>query len=165
MPGDSDVIQRLTLAGNFQISNGHFSNEKIQGRVDGLSMRSQGQPKLASDNVADNVPSNLSGIFDLRKGLLSFTQIDFRVPGTDVKLNGLYSLDGNQFDFHGKARMNAKLSHMVSGWKSVLLKPVDPFLSKNGAGTELPVKITGTRSEPHFGLDFGHKEAEKDARK
>ncbi len=57
--------------------------------------------------------------------------------------------------------MQAKLSHMVTGWKSVLLKPVDPFFSKNGAGTDLPVKVTGTRAEPHVGLDFGHKPKEK----
>jgi hypothetical protein len=40
---------------------------------------------------------------------------------------------------------------------SVLLKPVDPFFSKHGAGAEIPLKVTGTKSEPHFGLDFGHK--------
>jgi hypothetical protein len=44
----------------------------------------------------------------------------------------------------------------VTAWKSMLRKPVDPFFSEHGAGTELPIKITGTRSEPHFGLDFGH---------
>ena len=47
---------------------------------------------------------------------------------------------------------------MTTGWKSILLKPVDPFFSKDGAGTEVPVRITGTESEPHFGLDFGHKQ-------
>ena len=47
---------------------------------------------------------------------------------------------------------------MMTGWKSILLKPVDPFFSKNGAGTEIPVKVTGTKSEPHFGSDFGHKD-------
>lgn len=46
---------------------------------------------------------------------------------------------------------------MTTGWKSILLKPVDPFFSKHGAGTELPFKITGTREAPHFGLDFHHK--------
>jgi hypothetical protein len=44
---------------------------------------------------------------------------------------------------------------MVTGWKSLLLKPVDPFFSKHGE-TVLPVRITGTRSNPHIGLDFGH---------
>jgi len=46
---------------------------------------------------------------------------------------------------------------MVTGWKSILLKPVDPFFKKDGAGTEVPIKLTGTKSEPHIGLDFGHK--------
>ena len=74
--------------------------------------------------------------------------------GTQVALHGKYSLDGNQFNFRGKARMQAKLSHMVTGWKSILLKPVDPFFSKHGAGTEIPIKVTGTKSAPHFGVDF-----------
>jgi hypothetical protein len=78
-----------------------------------------------------------------------------------VNLTGTYSLDGNIFDFHGTARLDAKVSQMVTGWKSILLKPVDPFFSKNGAGTEVPFKITGTKSEPHFGLDFHHKGDDK----
>jgi len=41
------------------------------------------------------------------------------------------------------------------------MKPVDPFFNKDGAGTELPVKISGTKSAPKFGLDFGHHD-EKD---
>jgi hypothetical protein len=99
----------------------------------------------------------MNGTFKLADGLLSFPKLHYQLPGTRVDLIGKYSLDGKQFDFHGKARMDAKLSHMVPGWKSVLLKPVDPFFSKHGAGTEVPIKVTGTKSEPHFGLDFGHK--------
>src|SRR5438045_9696518 len=90
--------------------------------------------------------------------MLSFSRVHLQIAGTKLDLTGEYSLDGHQFDFHGKARMNAKLSHLVTGWKSVLLKPVDPFFSKDGAGTEIPVKVTGTKSEPHFGLDFRHKD-------
>lgn len=157
-PGQGDFSDRLRLAGNFHISQGHFNNEKVQSKVDALSMRSQGKPKKATDNIPDNVPSDLTGTFALRDGLLSFSKLDFEVPGANVNLAGKYSLDGNQFDFHGTARMKATLSHMMTGWKSVLLKPVDPFFKKHGAGTELPVKVTGTRSEPHFGLDFGHKD-------
>jgi hypothetical protein len=55
---------------------------------------------------------------------------------------------------------------MVSGWKSWFLKPIDPFFAKHGAGTELPIRITGTRSEPHFGLAFaGGGESEEAAAK
>ena len=157
-PGQPDLANRLNLAGRFHISDAHFLNEKIQSKVDALSMRSQGKPKLAKDNIPDNVQSNLSGVFKMINGVIDFSRIQFDVPGTQVNLKGVYSLDGNQFDFHGKARMDAKLSQMMTGWKSILLKPVDPFLSKNGAGTEIPVKVTGTKSEPHFGSDFGHKD-------
>jgi hypothetical protein len=155
-PGKADVADRLKLAGMFLISGAHFSNEKVQSKVDALSMRGQGKPKEAKGDVPD-VPSLMGGTYRLSDGLLTFSKLRFAMPGAQVNLSGKYSLDGNQFEFHGKARMHAKLSHMVTGWKSILLKPIDPFFSKDGAGTEIPVKITGTKSEPHFGLDFGHK--------
>jgi len=155
--GDAQVSDRLRLSGTFQISGAHFTNEKVQSKVDALSMRSQGHPKEAKDNIPDDVLSEMNGRFKLSNGLLSFPKLHYQVPGAKIDLAGKYSLDGNQFDFHGKARMDAKLSHMVTGWKSLLLKPVDPFFSKHGAGTEVPIKVTGTKSEPHFGLDFGHK--------
>jgi hypothetical protein len=161
-PGDPDVSNRLKLAGRFRVSQAHFSNDKIQSKVDALSMRSQGKPRLALDNIPDNVRSDLSGVFNLENGVIQFSRLQFEIPGTQVNLTGQYSLDGNQFDFHGKARMDAKLSHMMTGWKSILLKPADPFFSKNGAGTEIPVKVTGTKSEPHFGADFGHKDRQED---
>ena len=160
-PGKPDFAKRLRLAGNFQVSGAHFTNEKIQAKIDALSMRSQGKPKLAQDNIPDNVQSDVNSTFGLDNGLISFSQLEFRVPGTQVNLTGTYSLDGNQIDFHGNARLDAKLSHTVTGWKSILLKPADPFFSKNGAGTELPVKVTGIKSEPHFGSDFGHRDESK----
>ena len=163
-PGEPDFPKRLRLAGNFQVSGAHFTNEKLQRKVDSLSMRSQGKPQLARDNIPDNVHSDLKGTFGLDNGLLAFSQLEFRVPGTRVNLTGTYSLDGSQIDFHGKARLDAKLSHTVTGWKSILLKPADPFFSKNGAGTELPVKVTGMKSEPHFGSDFGHKDDNKNSK-
>ena len=157
-PGSADVANRLKLTGNFDISEAHFSNEKIQGKIDALSMRTQGKPELVHDNMADKVESDMQGTFNLGSGIISFSQLQFKVPGTQVDMTGTYSLDGKVFDFHGKARMDAKLSQMVTGWKALLLKPVDPFFSKNGAGTEVPIRITGTESEPHFGVDFGHKD-------
>jgi hypothetical protein len=160
-PGDRDVANRLKLAGQFRVSQAHFTNEKIQGKVDALSMRSQGKAKLAKNNIPDNVRSDLRGVFNLNDGLIHFSQLQFEIPGTRVNLTGVYSLDGDQFDFHGKVRMDAKLSQLMTGWKSILLKPADPFFSKQGAGTELPVKVTGTKSEPHFGSDFGHKDRDR----
>jgi hypothetical protein len=158
--GSEDVADRLRLNGNFKIPAGIFSNDKIQDRIDALSLRAQGLPKLAKEHVDVNVPSELSGTFLLKGGSFSFSPLLFSVPGVHSKVHGVYSLDGNVFDFHGKLRLDAKLSQMTTGWKSILLKPVDPFFRKNGAGTEIPFKVTGTRSEPKFGLDFGHQETQ-----
>jgi hypothetical protein len=156
-PGPDDIANRLKLEGTFQIPAGQFSNEKIQDRIDALSLRSQGEPKLAAEHVRMGVPSELDGSFRLAQGLFTFSQLHFMVPGTHAEVSGKYSLDGNTFDFHGELRFDAKLSQMTTGWKSMLLRPVDPFFHKNGAGTELPFKIMGTRSDPHFGLDLGSK--------
>ncbi len=156
-PGKADITDRLKLAGKFEISAAHFANDKLQEKIDALSIRSQGKPKAPQEIVS----SDLKGAFNLANALISFSQLQFRVPGTQVNLTGTYSLDGNEFDFHGNVRMDAKLSHMVTGWKAIVLKPADPFFSKNGAGTELPVKVTGTKSAPHFGVDFGHKDDDK----
>ena len=164
-PGQPDLANRLRLSGTFQVLDAHFTDEPIQQKLDSFSQRSQGKTKDSANSSADDVHSGLEGTFALDNGLLSFSQLEFQIPGTRVDLTGTYSLDGNQIDFHGKARLDAKLSQMVTGWKSVLLKPVDPFFSKNGAGTEVPVKVTGSKSEVHFGPDFGHKDSDKDPQK
>jgi hypothetical protein len=56
--------------------------------------------------------------------------------------------------------MKARLSQTMTGAKSFILKAFDPFFRKNGQ-TELPIKITGTREHPSFGLDFRHKDKDK----
>jgi hypothetical protein len=157
-PGDASVADRLALAGTFHVLSGRFTSEKVQGKLDSLSLRSQGKPKEAQEHAEEDVLVDLRGVFTLKDGLLSFSMLHFLIPGTRVDMTGDYSLDGQKFDFRGKARLDAKLSQMTTGWKSIVLKPVDPFFTKDGAGTEIPIRISGTESEPHFGLDFGHKD-------
>jgi hypothetical protein len=156
-PGDASVADKLKLAGTFRVLDAHFANQNVQGKLDSLSLRSQGKVKESREHAGENVPVDLRGVFTLKDGLLSFSTLHFLVPGTHVDMTGDYSLNGQTFDFHGTVRLDATVSQMTTGWKSILLKPVDPFFSKDGAGTEVPIRITGTQSEPHFGLDFGHK--------
>jgi hypothetical protein len=98
------------------------------------------------------------GQFRMNQGVLRFSNLTYLLPGARVNLQGVYSLDGQVFDFYGKVLTEASLSHMVgSWWASLLLKPVDPFFKGKGGGAEIPVSITGTRSDPKFGVDlFGH---------
>lgn len=157
LPSDADITNRLHLAGNFHVPGAHLENKNVQKRIDDLSLRSRGELKQIGTSSEPSVASDLQGKFQLEGGVLSFSALHFQIPGTHADMTGQYSLDGQVFDFHGKIKMEAKLSQMTRGWKSILLKPVDPFFHKDGAETEIPFKITGTRSEPHFGLDFHHK--------
>jgi hypothetical protein len=57
-------------------------------------------------------------------------------------------------DFKGQLLLDAKISETVTGFKSVLLKAVDPlFKQKDGSGSAIPIKIAGSRNAPDFGLD------------
>jgi hypothetical protein len=124
-----------------------------------LSLRAQGEPKKAKPGARD-VNSQMRGRFSTKEGVLYFSYLSYVLPGAQVNLAGIYSLDGQQFDFHGKVQTKATLSQMVdSWWKSWLLKPVSPFFQGKGGGAEIPVRINGTKSKPKFGLDlhFRHR--------
>jgi hypothetical protein len=156
-PGKDSVSRRIALKGGFTLRQIHFTNPEVEDKVDMLSLRAQGDPKDARPGAQD-VHSQMVGQFVLAGGKLSFSKLNYTLPGVTVVLTGEYSLDGDRFEFEGKMRTDAKVSQMVaSKWKSILLKPVDPFFKKNGAGAEIPVKISGTKSAPKFGLNLRHK--------
>lgn len=154
-PGPARVSQKVELAGAFQLREVHFNNPTFQDKVDGLSARAQGKPKEVAEVSTDHqaeVSSMMSASFSLGHGLMAVNNLHYQIPGALVLLNGVYSLDGNIFEFKGHVRTEATASQMVTGWKSWLLKPVDPFLKKNGAGLQLPISISGTQGDVHFGL-------------
>jgi hypothetical protein len=78
-----------------------------------------------------------------------------------LNFTGTYGLLTSRVNFHGSLNLDAKLSHTTTGVKSVLLKPLQPFFTKKGAGTLVPVKVTGTREHPSVGLDLGRKGKER----
>jgi hypothetical protein len=169
-PGPESVTSKVQLHGDFTVMGAHFDSDKIQSAIDQLSLRGQGKAGEANqersalksgdtDNAqAANIGSEMHGTFIFLNEKLTISGLDYQVPGADITMNGVYTLDDQTFDFHGMARLQAHVSQMVTGWKSILLKPVDPFFAKNGAGTQVPIAITGTRSDPKIGLDFHHKQ-------
>ena len=157
-PGKESVMRKIGLQSGFTLRQIHFTNPEVQDKVDMLSLRAQGDPKDAKPG-AEDVHSQMVGKFVKADETLKFSKLDYTLPGATVGLTGEYSLDGERFEFDGKIRTDAKVSQMVaSKWKSILLKPVDPFFKKDGAGAEIPVKVSGTRSAPKFGLDLHHKD-------
>ena len=150
-PGKTPIADRMILDGNFHIDSAVFARGDIQDKVAALSRRGSGE---RAEQETEKVASDFSGDFQLQEGLLTFSRLTFGVPGAAVNLAGTYTLRGQDIDFSGALGLEAKLSQMVKGWKSVLLLPVDPLFSKDGAGTLVPITITGTADDPHFSVDI-----------
>ena len=153
-PGDVDIAEKLRLAGQFQVASAHFLSTTVQEKIDTLSQRASGH---VGDEQTDSVASDFRGRFVLKDGTMTLSSLGFRLPGLALSLNGTYQLESGQIDFHGTAAMDAKLSQTTKGFKSLLLKAVDPFFKKGTKGAVLPIKITGTREAPSFGLDIDIK--------
>jgi hypothetical protein len=151
-PGDQDISEKLRLNGTFALRAAQFTSVPVQKKLARLSRRARGLDTGTGD---ERVVSNLSGRIQLGDGVADFPKLSFGVPGAEVRLGGTYGLKNEQLDFRGQLRMQAKLSQTVHGIKSILLKPIDPLFHKDGAGMVLPIKITGPRSQPKFGLDVG----------
>jgi AsmA-like C-terminal region len=159
-PGEEDISERLYLKGNFGVDSARFSKYNIQSKVDELSQRARG--KVDADASEERHISSLGGNFELRHGVIAFKNLTFAVPGATVRLDGQYKLRGELLDFRGTLRTEAKVSEMTTGIKSFLLKLADPLFKKKGAGAVIPIKITGPRKEPKFGLDIGGAVSRKD---
>jgi hypothetical protein len=150
-PGDADVGDRMHITGTFNVDKAQFTSETIQDRVDELARRGVGRPK---DETIDDVASNFRGSFTLDNGRLTLKPLTFSVEGANVRLTGHYDTAREVLDFQGELRLQAKASQTQTGWKRLVLKIFDPMLDGPGAGTVLPISITGTRDEPKFSADI-----------
>ena len=147
--GDADVIAKLQLAGTFRLNQARFTDVNVQKQINELSRRGRGD----MDNERSSVVSNLSGTFALRNGTLRFTNLTFGVPGAVVQLAGTFNLQRETLDFRGHALLDASLAEMTTGFKSALARLAQPLFRRKGGGTKLPIRISGPRSKPEFGLD------------
>lgn len=161
-PGEQEVADRLQLDGSFDMPAARFSNPSAQSRIDQLSLRAQGKPKEAkqvagsSDPPDEEILAQLHGKFSMSRGSIDVPSLLFRVPGASIDLSGNYQLSTQEFLFRGHARFEAKLSHMTTGLKSFFLRGVDPFFTKGGSGSVLPIQVSGTEEDPSIRVAFGH---------
>jgi hypothetical protein len=153
-PGPLPVHERMTLDGSFVLDQAHFSSAKVQDRIRELSLRALGKPGELKSSEAEDVQSNMQGDFKMGGGTITLPDLEYTVPGAEIQLKGTYGLTSGALDFIGTAKMQASVSKMVGGWKGFLLTPADRFFKKDGAGTEVPVHVSGTRQNPDFGIDL-----------
>lgn len=154
-PGPAPVDERLKLNGSFTLEDAQFTSTKIQNEVGQLSLRGQGRPGEARRGQGADVRSAIESDFTMADAVITLPDLKYTVPGAEIDLNGTYGVNGGLLNFTGTAKTQATVSEMVGGWKGALLKPADRFFEKDGAGTELPIHVEGTREEPKFGVDLG----------
>ena len=151
-PGEETIAKRLKLDGAFNVQSARFTNPETEAKINSLSRRGQGKPR---DQDIQNTPFDLQGHFALANSEATFSRLSFSLPGASLELQGGFGLATQALGFHGTLRLQAKVSQTTTGIKSLLLKPVDRLFERPGAGTVLPIEITGTREEPSFHVDIG----------
>jgi hypothetical protein len=152
-PGERDVVEKLLLAGEFDVDAAKFTDEAVQRKLSGMSHRARGRDP---DKKAENVVSGLSGKFRLKDGSLSFPDLAFAMPGATVRLHGSYGLRSDAIWFDGTLRMDATISEAAGGGlKGFFLRAVDPIFRRKGAGAVVPIRVRGTREKPELGVDVG----------
>jgi hypothetical protein len=149
-PGKGDVIDRLALDGTFALRETRFTEGQAQSKINELSRRGRGDMER---QAARPVRSNLRGGFALDDSVLRLSDFSFAVPGAVVSLRGRYGLKSEEIDLQGRVRLEARVSEMTTGFKSVLLKVIDPLFARDGAGAVFPITVGGTRGEPSVKVD------------
>jgi hypothetical protein len=157
-PGKEKALDKIVLDGQFGVDDAHWSSPALREKLKSLSRHAQGEPE---DKDVGSAVSDLKGAFHMEKGIIHFQRLTFSVEGARIDLAGTYGVRGGELDLKGHLRLEAKLSDTMTGAKSFFLKIFDPFFSKDGAGTVLPISITGTREKPVFGVSVFHKTIKK----
>jgi len=152
--GRQPFLKRVVLQGDFEIEHAQWTKPERQMSVNMLSKKASGKKK---DPETPNVTADLNGSVLLSNEIAKFHDTFFKVPGAEAILHGTYNLEDTKIDFHGDLKTEASLSDESSGVKAVLLKPLDPLFKKKHAGAVVPVEMTGTYHDPHFGVSLQPK--------
>ena len=152
-PGHVDVVKKLKLDGHFALAGTRFTSDTVQEKISELSRRGQGKPDDKDDT--SKVQSKFEGRFTLAGGTLTLPKVQFDVPGALVQLAGNYALEPETMDFKGTLFMDAKVSETTTGIKRVPRKSWTRCFAATAGGSAIPIKVTGSRADPQFGVDKG----------
>ena len=157
--GPPGFLRKLELAGSCGIGSERFTNPKVQQPLNALTQSADGENKKQQAEDPETVLSQLGGQVSVKNGVATLSNVFFSAPGTRAQLQGTYNLVDRKVDLHGILYTNGKLSDTTSGFKALVLKAVGPLLKQKSV-TVVPFSITGTPSDPPFGLDFAVRRRE-----
>ena len=155
-PGPPGFVQKVKLVGDFNISDGRFTNSQTQSEINHLSKGAERMSKIKEKTDPGMVFSCLKGHIVTDDGTATLSHSAFDAPGAHADISGTGSLLNSKIDLHGLLRTTGKLSDTTSGLKAALLKVVTPFLKKKSV-TVVPFTISGRAQHPDFSLSFAKK--------
>jgi hypothetical protein len=155
-PGPQPFLRRLRLDGEFGIGGGSFTDPKVQEPVNRLAESARGETKQQEEVDPATVLSNLKGHVSATGGIAKLSKISFTEVGTHAEIDGTYNLVDKNLNLRGVLNTSGKLADTTSGFKSVVLKALGPFIKKKSI-TVVPFVISGTSSDPLFALDLTAK--------
>ena len=156
-------LQRLRVNGVFDAPAERASDRDTQRSLSAFSLRAQdinapnaGSGKGDANSGADAL-SSLKGPATIRDGIVSTKQLTFEVSGAEADLSGTFNLDDKSVHLVGDLKMKSDVSHVTTGFKSVLLKPFALFFKKKHAGAVIPIAVTGTPGHYKVTQNLSHE--------
>jgi hypothetical protein len=149
-PPGHGFIEKLRVRGSFDVPAERISDRQTAKNLSAFSERAVGKRKpntgLDSDKSAENakdVLSSIEGPAKIEDGVASTSGLKFRVAGASAELAGTFRFHDESAHLTGTLKMDTGISHVETGFKSFLLKPLTPFFKKKNAGAVIPIAVTG----------------------
>jgi len=154
-------LEKLNLKGEVSLEGLKLAKADTQEKVDAFSarVRKDPPPAPASGEPGGDPPEiTIAARSQTRfaHGMAYFPDIRASMPGAEARLHGTFNLLDTRIHLTGKVAIERGLSHAVTGWKAMVLKPVSPFFKKKDAGAVVSVAITGKAKNPKIGEDVLH---------
>lgn len=151
LPGGQNLMDAVVMNGDFTAEHARFASLDLRDQIRKLTRKASGHPE---DKAAGTSMFSMQGHAQLAGGTVRLTDLRLRVPDAGTHLDGTYQLASGKIDLKGDLWMDAKLSDTTTGAKRLLLKIADPFFRNRRGGAKLPIRISGTDSDPHFSVNL-----------
>ena len=165
--GAAGFLKRLSVDGGFVLPSERLTDRATEQTLTEFSRRAQGSKPTKTDqkngetgeieaDPAAAVVSSVEGQVKVRAGVVSTRRLAFEIPGASADLNGTYDLREGTVHLVGNLKMESDISHVTTGFKSLLLKPLAPFFKKRHAGAVVPIAVTGGPGDYKVSQDLLH---------
>jgi hypothetical protein len=154
--GQRPFLERLNLKGQISLAQITFNKPETQQAMNAFAARVQKDPPAAPQGDPAQVTGAASSMTAIHGGTAYFPDIRIAFPGTTAHLQGTFNLLDTRIHLTGKAALEQNISHAVTGWKSVMLKPMIPLFRHDGSGAIVSIAVTGTAEHPKLGPNLLH---------